>query len=143
MIRSIVHLAFRFHRSNLEMSNIGQRLEENQDQLASAVAQLYAGPIANETGHLYENFQYGSGKLNDQLSSILDWLGHRFLIIGNKTGHLIRAGFRRIGDLFGTAVDRSDEFIGNALIEDGKRVHDAGSSDSRLVKETERASYSD
>jgi hypothetical protein len=111
---------------NIGMSEIGSQLEQNKERLADKATDIYAGPLADKTGIAYENFQYGYGKMGDQMSTILDWLGRNVIKLGHNTGAIIRTGFHTIGDVIGDTVDKTEQLVGNGLIKSGEKVHIAG-----------------
>ena len=112
--------------TNLEMADIGSQLDENKENLADQATDLYRGPLANQSSLVYENLQYGYGKVGDGLSSILHWLGENVIKAGHNTGSLISTSFRTIGDLFGTTVDKTEHLVGTGLLKGSEKLHSAG-----------------
>ena len=113
-------------RADLGISKIGLELEKKKKTVAARVIDLYSGPVANQSGMLYENFQYGYGKTGEKISSVLDWLGHKLIGLGHMTGRTIQSGFHTMGDLLGTTVDRTEHFLGDELIQGSEHVRAAG-----------------
>ena len=113
-------------RSDLEISDIGRELEQKKKTFAVQIADLYSGPIANQTGMLYENFQYGYGRTGEQISLVLDWLGRKFIALGHLAGQTIQSSFYTIGNVLGSTIDRTEHFLGEELIQGSEQVRAAG-----------------
>ena len=112
--------------THLEMAQIASQLDENKENLADQANDLYTGPLANRSIVVYENLQYGYGKLGDGLSSMLHWLGENVIKAGHTAGSLISSSFHTIGDLFGTTVDKTEHLVGTGLIKGSEKLHFAG-----------------
>ena len=120
----------------LEIFDVASQIEQNKERIAEKAADLYQGPLADNAGLLYENMQNAYGEIGDTTGSILDWLGRRVNRIGNIAGSMLRSGFHIVGDLLGSGVNRTEQYVGNGLINSGRRIHTAGKTHSTTSTHT-------
>ena len=137
----------------LEISEMASQIEHNKERIAEKAAHLYQGPVADNAGRLYENIQHAYGEIGDTTSYLLDWLGRRVNRIGSTAGSMLRSGFHTFGDLLGSGVNRTEQYVGHGLIISGQKIHTAGKTNWTASKrapqplnvaiDLERASHQD
>lgn len=119
---------------DLELSQLADQMENNREKITNKFGDFYSGPLADQTGSMYENVQYGSGKFADAVSPFFSWLGRNVIDLGENSGTLLRKSFYSIGDFLGSTVDRTDHFIGDQLIKTAENMHQAGNIDDKLIE---------